>query len=238
MKTVGITVAMESELRLLEGGLGLEVQSGPGGFIFRRGMYRGVELVAAQSGIGKVNSALCAAAMTGACGLDCLVSTGVCGTLCADGSIVQKDMILASSVRYHDVWCGTPNAPGQVQGLPPVFEFSGIDLSALRAAISRQGYKVHLGRMASGDWFVDSPGKAMEIASALPEALGVDMESGSLAQTCLRYSLPFISMRMVSDTPLCPDAPSYEGFWAEAPGLLNGALKAVLDYLIDEEWKR
>ena len=68
---------MESELRLLEGGLGLEEQAGPGGFIFRRGVYRGIELVAAQSGIGKVNSALCAAAMISQCGLDCLVSTGV-----------------------------------------------------------------------------------------------------------------------------------------------------------------
>lgn len=237
MRRIGITLAMESELRLLEGGLGLEEQAGPGGFIFRRGVYRGIELVAAQSGIGKVNSALCAAAMISQCGLDCLVSTGVCGTLCADGSIAQKDLILASSVRYHDVWCGSPNAPGQVQGQPAVFETVGVDLAGLRTDISRLGYRVHVGRMASGDWFVDSVQKAMDIAVTCPEALGVDMESASLAQTCHRYAVPFLSVRMVSDAPLCPDAPSYEGFWAEAPGLLNGALKSVLDYFVDK-WKR
>lgn len=238
MKVVGITVAMESELRLLEAWLGLELKSGPAGLIFRCGSYRGVELVAAQSGIGKVNSALCAAAMISRYGLDCLVSSGVCGSLCADGSIAQKDLILASSVRYHDVWCGIPNASGQVQGEPAVFELSGTDHAGLRAAISKEGYRVHVGRVASGDWFVDSAGKAEEIAHACPEALGVDMESGSLAQTCYRCSVPFISLRMVSDTPLCQSAPSYSDFWAEAPGLLNGALKAVLDYLIDIQWKK
>ena len=238
MKRIGITLAMESELRLLEGSLGLGAEPVPGGFIFRRGACRGVELIAAQSGIGKVNSALCAAAMILEAGVDCLVSTGVCGTLCADGSIVQKDLILASSVRYHDVWCGTPNAAGQVQGEPAVYDLPLAGDSGLRASLVRGGYAVHTGLVVSGDWFVDSPQKAMDIARACPEALGVDMESGSLAQTCFRYAVPFLSVRMVSDVPLCPDAPSYSDFWADAPGLLNGALKAVLDYLIDEEWKR
>lgn len=232
MRRIGITVAMESELRLLEGGLGLEAHKGRGGFIFRRGEYAGAEVTASLSGIGKVNSAICAAAMIEEFDLDCLVSTGVCGTLRADGSIVQKDLILASSVIYHDVWCGTPNAFGQVQGGPPFYDLSLPGIRGLESALSGLGYTVHTGRMASGDWFVDSAQKAAEIAATCPEALGVDMESGSLAQACLRYALPFLSVRMVSDAPLCPGAPAYSDFWAEAPGLLNGALKAVLDHLI------
>ena len=153
--------------RLLEGGLGLEAHKGRGGFIFRRGEYAGAEVTASLSGIGKVNSAICAAAMIEEFDLDCLVSTGVCGTLRADGSIVQKDLILASSVIYHDVWCGTPNAFGQVQGGPPFYDLSLPGIRGLESALSGLGYTVHTGRMASGDWFVDSAQKAAMNGSTL-----------------------------------------------------------------------
>lgn len=233
MKRIGITVAMGSELRLLGESIGLVPAPADGGFLFYCGKYSGAEIIAAQSGIGKVNSALCAASMIAHSGLDCLVSTGVCGTLCADGSISAGDIICASSVRYHDVWCGSPNAAGQIQGDPESYELlQGEDLSALVEAITASGYRVHTGRLASGDWFVDTAQKAREIAELYPDASGVDMESGSLAQTCRRYAVPFLSVRMVSDAPLCPEAPAYDDFWKDAPGRLNRALMGILDYLI------
>ena len=40
-----------------------------------------------------------------------------------------------------------------------------------------------------------------DIKGRFPEALAVDMESGAIAQTCHLYSVPFISFRIISDTP-------------------------------------
>lgn len=224
-------MAMERELRMLEGRLGLTAETRPGGFVFHTGRYGdGPSVVIAQSGIGKVNSALCVASMIEHYGVEAIVSTGVCGTLCGDGSIVQKDIICASSVRYHDVWCGPENLSGQMQGEPQDYVCAGGE--ALRERIAAAyGHGVRLGGIASGDWFVDTVQKARSIAEACPEAIGVDMESASIAHTCRRYGVPFVSVRMVSDAPLCADAVSYEDFWETAPSGLETVLGAVIDYL-------
>ncbi len=225
---------MERELRMLEGSLCLKGEKQPGGFVFHNGEYDGeLSVVVAQSGIGKVNSALCVASMIEHYGVDAIVSTGVCGTLCNDGSIRQKDIICASSVRYHDVYCGPENLSGQVQGEP--LEYLSLppeQLSALRSRIAAvYPYGVVTAPIASGDWFVDTEQKARSIADGFPGAMGVDMESCSIAQTCRRYGVPFVSVRMVSDAPLCPEAVSYNDFWDTAPTGLGTVLRAVLGYL-------
>ena len=234
MKRIGVSVAMERELRMLEGSLSLKPEAQSGGFVFHKGQYdAGLEVIVAQSGIGKVNSALCVASMIEHYGVDAIVSTGVCGTLCADGSICQKDIICATSVRYHDVYCGPENLSGQVQGEP--LEYSslpGAQLAALRERIAAvYGYGVKLAPIASGDWFVDTVEKARSIAEGFPGAMGVDMESCSIAQTCRRYGVPFVSVRMVSDAPLCAWAVSYNDFWDTAPTGLGTVLKVILTYL-------
>ncbi len=232
MKRIGVSVAMERELRMLEGSLHLTPEKQPGGFVFHVGKYdEDHSVVIAQSGIGKVNSALCVASMIEHYGVEAIVSTGVCGTLCDDGSIAQKDIICASSVRYHDVWCGPENLSGQVQGEPQDYPCVGGE--ALRERIAAAyGHGVKLGGIASGDWFVDTEQKARSIAEACPEAIGVDMESASIAHTCRRYGVPFVSVRMVSDAPLCADAVSYVDFWETAPSGLGTVLGAVIGYLI------
>lgn len=233
MKTIGVSVAMERELRMLENSLDLKSQAQPGGFVFHSGQYGdGLSVVVAQSGIGKVNSALCVASMIEHYGVEAVVSTGVCGTLCADGSIRQKDIICASAVRYHDVWCGPENLSGQVQGEPSEYDCIGGPVLAEKIA-SKYAHKVFVGPIASGDWFVDTARKARSISDAFPQALGVDMESGSIAHTCRRYGVPFISVRMVSDAPLCAGAVTYGDFWNTAPSGLGSVLHAVLDYLTE-----
>ncbi len=225
---------MERELRMLEGSLDLSGEAQPGGFVFHTGEYDGtLSVVVAQSGIGKVNSALCVASMIEHYGVDAIVSTGVCGTLCADGSIRQKDIICASAVRYHDVYCGPENLSGQVQGEP--LEYLSLppgQLSALRGRIAAvYPYGVVTAPIASGDWFVDTEQKARSIAELFPGAMGVDMESCSIAQTCRRFGVPFVSVRMVSDAPLCPDAVSYNDFWDTAPTGLGTVLRSIIGYL-------
>ena len=225
---------MERELRMLEGSLSLVSEKQPGGFVFHKGKYGdSLSVVIAQSGIGKVNSALCVSSMIEHYGVEAVVSTGVCGTLCADGSIRQKDIICASAARYHDVYCGPENLSGQVQGEP--LEYCSLpsgQLSSLKERIAAvYPYGVTVGPIASGDWFVDTVEKARGIAEGLPGAVGVDMESCSIAQTCRRYGVPFVSVRMVSDAPLCDSAVSYNDFWETAPSGLGTVLSAILGYL-------
>ena len=46
--------------------------------------------------------------------------------------------------------------------------------------------------------------------------LAVDMESASIAQVCYLYQIPFISFRIISDTPGADKHfEQYQNFWGE-----------------------
>ena len=180
------------------------------------GLYSYVEgrlgantLVLTRCGIGKVNAALGAAELIRRFSPDCIVSTGVAGGT-GDGLQVT-DVVAGARVVYHDVWCGEGNAYGQVQGLPAVFEADPRLLDAARRLAEKGGLenRVHCGLICTGDQFITDRVKLDDIRAAFPDVQAVDMESAAIAQTCYLYKVPFISFRIVSDTP------GSEGHWQQ-----------------------
>ncbi|HOH74893.1 MAG TPA: 5'-methylthioadenosine/adenosylhomocysteine nucleosidase, partial [Paludibacteraceae bacterium] len=56
-----------------------------------------------------------------------------------------------------------------------------------------------------------------------------DMESNSIAQVCFYHQLPFISFRIISDTPWVDNhQQQYDNFWEEAPQKTFQLLKLLL----------
>ena len=85
------------------------------------------------------------------------------------------------------------------------------------------------GLVVSGEWFVDSRAKMRDIVSHFPEAMAVDMESCSIAQTCHIYKVPFVSFRIVSDVPLRDNkAQMYFDFWAR---MADGSFQVTKHFL-------
>ncbi len=181
-------------------------------FNYTEGSLAGNKIRLMQSGIGKVNSALGAAEMIQSSDVDVVISTGVAGGI--DVSLNVMDVVVSSRCCYHDVWCGEGNVIGQVQGLPASFECSS---NIFNAAISLQGAgNIHGGLICSGDQFITNREELQRIKSHFPEALAVDMESSSIAQTCHLFGVPFISFRVISDTPGAENhQQQYEDFWGE-----------------------
>lgn len=223
-KTIGLVVAMDKELSLFidkDTTVSKEIKSG--GFDFYITDVDDNVLVIAKSGIGKVNSAICVATMINEYHPDYIISSGVCGTVRTQ-DVFPGDFVIAEKIRYHDVWCGKPNLLGQVQDMPVSYYCKSVNLKKLP-----KKYKYHSGLMISGDWFVDEPSKSFSLTSF--DSNGVDMESGSIAQTCYRYEVPFISVRVVSDAILNPEAKSYDEFWNVVPTMLNDVVMSIIKYL-------
>jgi adenosylhomocysteine nucleosidase len=109
------------------------------------------------------------------------------------------DVVAGAEVIYHDVDCGPGNKPGQVQGLPP--SFAGDPRLLACAKSIRAESKVAAGLICSGDQFVTDREQLEAIKARHPAGLAVDMESGALAQVCHLYGVPFLSFRILSDTP-------------------------------------
>lgn len=167
-----------------------------------------------QCGIGKVNAAARTMTMISLFAPDLVISTGVAGGTGSDAGVL--DVVVGEQTAYHDVWCGTPNLPGQVQGLPARFDAPAQILALPCLAPSS---RVKRGLIATGDQFVDSVERLDAIRKIYPEVMAVDMESAAIAQVCHICGVDFISVRVVSDTPGAEEnnAAQYHNFWTDAP---------------------
>lgn len=209
---IGIIVAMSKELDLLLPLLSDSEESRMGGFEFHRGLIGRHDVMVMQCGIGKVNAAMGTLMLVNHFDPDFVINSGVAGG--ADASVNVMDVVAGARVAYHDVWCGPESVVGQVQGLPLYFDGSRrlLDLVPNRKS-------VHKGLICSGDQFIDTSDAIMRIKENFPEALAVDMESGAIAQVCHLNKVPFLALRVISDSPGAShdNTRQYLDFWNDAP---------------------
>ncbi|MBQ8673810.1 MAG: 5'-methylthioadenosine/adenosylhomocysteine nucleosidase [Bacteroides sp.] len=199
--TIGIISAMDSEHRQLAERLHEKVEVAEGNLRYVEGNLGGSRVVLTQCGIGKVNAAIGASELIRRYHPDYLLSTGVAGGI--DASLQVTDVVVSSCIVYHDVWCGDGNAYGQVQGLPLYYEGCSTLLEQALALNGRAGMesRVQAGLICTGDQFISDKTQLAAIKQRFPDGLAVDMESAAIAQTCHLYGVPFISFRIISDTP-------------------------------------
>ena len=212
---IGIATALKSEWTHIEKILEDPREVVANGRHFRLGRIGGNEIVLGETGIGKVNATIGAVTILDEFKPDCLLSTGVAGGL--DSSLHVMDVVAAKEVVYHDVDCGPGNEYGQVQGLPPRFACDPRLIAHARrieVPTDADPTRAAVGLLASGDRFISSPQQLAVIKSRFREALAVDMESGALAQVCHLFGVPFLSFRILSDTPHGTDRfAQYTNFW-------------------------
>jgi len=210
MKTLGILTAMSVEYSQLARMMENTAEETDGTMKYLIGNIGTHHVILVQCGIGKVNAAMCSALLIRRYQPDCIISTGVAGGV--DTSIRVMDVVVSAEQVYHDMWCGPGNAWGQVQGLPERLQSNR---QLLKSATSLQTEtRIVPGLICTGDMFVSKPEEQQRIKSDFPEALAVDMESCAIAQVCYLNDVPFISFRIISDTPGQKDNISqYVDFW-------------------------
>ena len=204
---------MGKELRLL-----LPLLSAPrtveaGGYTFHIGRIGAHEVVAMQCGIGKVNAALGTLTMLREFKPELIINTGVAGGTGGDARIM--DVVVGERIAYHDVWCGPGTEWGEAAGCPRFFRSAPAVTSM---PVFDGDPSVHRGLIASGDIFVSRPEEVAAFRELYPDVMAVDMESAAIAQTCHLNGVPFLVMRVISDTPGGADnIAQYENFWEQAP---------------------
>lgn len=222
---IGIIVAMESELQMLLPLVEDIKETSVNGYLIRRGRMGDNEVAIMQTGIGKVNAAVGAISLIDSFGPDLVVNTGIAGGTGQGADIL--DVVIADRIGYHDVYCGPGNARGQVQGLPELFPCLGDKLVNLGAVSGNPAVK--RGLIASGDLFVSTPEELKAVLAVQPEAIAVDMESGAIAQVCCLRDVPFLAIRVVSDTPGVENHHAqYSEFFTIAPRSTFEVVKALL----------
>jgi adenosylhomocysteine nucleosidase len=212
MKT-GIIVAMQNEFNLIAQNLTDKKEHSLKHILFIEGKLNGENVVLMKSGIGKTNSTIATIEMINKFQPTRIINTGIAGGL--DKSLNVMDVVIAQQTTYHDVWCGE-GLYGQIQGLPA--RFIGNKTLLLASQRIKTDLKIHFGLTVSGDKFITKLEELQNMKQQFPDALAVDMESNSIAQTCYLYNVPFLSVRLISDTPgITNHSEQYQNFWSLAP---------------------
>jgi len=220
----GIIVAMEAELNMLLNEMTDVEEPTINSIPYYVGRIGDNTVIATRCGIGKVNAAMGALTLIDNFRPDAIVNTGIAGGTGRGAGVL--DVVIGDEVAYHDVWCGPGNEPGQVQGLPARFRgATGLFDSVPPADLPR----VKHGLIASGDMFVSTPAQLARVLEVQPEAMAIDMESGAIAQVCHIKGVPFIAVRVISDTPGVENhLEQYADFWSIAPQSTFGVLRRLL----------
>nr|WP_298673260.1 5'-methylthioadenosine/S-adenosylhomocysteine nucleosidase [uncultured Prevotella sp.] len=227
----GIIVAMDKEFTQLETLLEDKTTEEFDHQDFITGTIGDKEVILQQCGIGKVNSAIGTVEMIHHYHPDLILSTGCAGG--ADIRLAPLDIVAATECAYHDAYCGNEVEYGQIKGMPARYRAPArlIEKALALNDVDDHGTGIHVkaGLTVSGEWFVDTKEKMQSILRKFPEALAVDMESCSIAQTCHIYQTPFLSFRIISDIPLKDEkATQYFDFWNR---LANGSFQATKSFL-------
>lgn len=175
-----------------------------------------------KCGVGKVNSALNALLFIQQIQPDLVINSGVAG----GAGVPIGTILVADKVAYHDVWCGPGTEYGQADGLPLFM------LPYEKVINLTKDSEMEQGLICSGDKFISTPEEIDYIRSKFPEVKAVDMESASIAQTCIICGIPFAIIRVVSDTPgKGENISQYKDFWDTAPKKTFMVLAKILEEL-------
>lgn len=163
---------------------------------FHAGTYEGVAVVAAFSGVCKVNAAIATQILIDKFDVTHIILSGVAGSL--NNNFEIGDTIIAKEVTYHDV------AKQILTEYHPWMEDIYFrpdakmleDLIDVSKSINIKN-NCYLGRVISGEAFVTERERYSLIESFEPSC--VDMESASVAHVCYANDIPFLVIRTMSD---------------------------------------
>lgn len=229
---IGIIGAMDVEVEKLKAdmkGVSTVVRAG---MEFCEGELKGKQAVVVRSGIGKVNAAVCTQILADLFSVDCVINTGIAGSL--DARIDIGDIVISTDVAHHDMDAVNFGYPlGQIPQMD-VFSFrADEDLARLAGEVCGRvnpEIKVIRGRVVSGDQFIADKEKKEYIVKNF-QGLCTEMEGAAIAQTAYLNGLPFIVVRAISDKADDSASMDYPAFEKKAVqhsvNLIEGLLEAM-----------
>ncbi len=205
MTKIGIIGAMNAEVSYLKSIATDKNETQAGSLTFVEGKINGTNVVIVQSGIGKVNAALCAQRLILSYGVTHIINTGIAGAA-AEGLDVL-DFVVSTDAVYHDMdTTGFGYKPTEIPQMKvSAFEADKAMISAalsawdsLKESDDFKGHKLIAGRIASGDQFISNKQVKQHIIDICHPGC-VEMEGAAIAHASYLNNTPYLVLRCMSD---------------------------------------
>ena len=206
LNTIGIIGAMPSELSDIREILGNGKVTRVSGFDFYINERNGKTVINSCCGIAKVNAALCTQVMIDNFHPDCVINTGIAGGM--NSAVKVCDIVISTEVLPHDLDLHF------LKDYPPycgVFKADGMLMDVAEKVCDEFSVNSFRGRIVSGEAFISSN----ELKKAIQEKFdpyAVDMESAAVGHCCYLNTLPYVSVRCISDNADDEGAMSFDEF--------------------------
>lgn len=172
---------------------------------FHEGLLRQTPVVAVYSGVCKVNAAIATQILIDCFHVNAILNTGVAGGI--DNRLRVFDTVISEQSAYHDV-----EETVLTEGHPwmPSMYFPSSDklLDIARQYAALSNHPLYFGHTVTGEQFIEEE-RRQELQRRF-RPLSVDMETASVAHVCYANSVPFLSIRTLSDTAKYDGMEHYE----------------------------
>ncbi len=200
MKKIGIIGAMDEEVSILKEKMESEIVQTIASMEFHSGKLEGKDVVIVRSGIGKVNAAVCTQVLVSQFGVDCVINTGVAGSLRNEINI--GDIVLSKDALNHDM---DATGFGYELGVIPRMDVSIFKSDQHLLEVAKKvneevntDISTYVGRVVSGDQFI-SDGAKKEFLVKQFDGYCTEMEGAAIAQAAYLNQIPYLVIRAISD---------------------------------------
>ena len=197
MVCIGVIGAMEEEVASLINQMEDAESKTMAGMTFNKGKLWNQDAVVVQSGIGKVNMAICTQILVNIYGVDMLINTGVAGGLYKDILGYKKSVIpgMETSVFTADTEL--------------------VEMAKEACEIVNPEIQCFVGRVVTGDQFISDNGTKAALVKDY-DGYCAEMEGASMAQVATLNKIPFVIIRAISDKADNSAPVAYETFEEQA----------------------
>ena len=226
MKTIGIIFAMQEELIELKKYLHINNEKKIYDLIFYEATLNNQNIILTESGIGKTNAARTTQILIDYYKPEAIFNIGVAGGIVKNLKV--GDIIISTSLVQHDFDITAFNHPkGYIPNIGNNIPIDNNLLNTTKIILDTNNISYKEGVIASGDIFCTKESMATKINTQF-NALCVEMEGASIAQTAYLSKTPCLVIRSISDCPDNNNKVTYEEFLETSSNKVAQIMYAIL----------
>ena len=226
MKTIGIIFAMQEELIELKKYLHINNEKKIYDLIFYEATLNNQNIILTESGIGKTNAARTTQILIDYYKPEAIFNIGVAGGIAKNLKV--GDVIISTSLVQHDFDITAFNHPkGYIPNIGNNIPIDNKLLNTTKTILDTNNISYKEGVIASGDIFCTKESMATKINTQF-NALCVEMEGASIAQTAYLSKTPCLVIRSISDCPDNNNKVTYEEFLETSSKKVAQIMYAIL----------
>lgn len=226
MKTIGIIFAMQEELIELKKYLHINNEKKIYDLIFYEATLNNQNIILTESGIGKTNSARTTQILIDYYKPEAIFNIGVAGGIAKNLKV--GDVIISTSLVQHDFDITAFDHPkGYIPNIGNTIPIDNNLLNTTKTILDTNNISYKEGLIASGDIFCTKESMATKINTQF-NALCVEMEGASIAQTAYLSKTPCLVIRSISDCPDNNNKVTYEEFLETSSKKVTQIMYAIL----------